>query len=81
MLNAGYLRGADLWHVATALYVTPEPGEISFITLDRRQRNVAMALGFPGLKRLTQGRFEPTGHPPPAPIRLTTPWGFVMDRH
>ncbi len=46
VLNAGYLRGADLWHVATALYVTPEPGEISFITLDRRQRNVAMALGF-----------------------------------
>ena len=45
-LDAGYLRGADLWHVAAALYVTPEPAEISFITLDDRQRKVASALGF-----------------------------------
>ena len=33
-LEAGYLRGADLWHVATALYVAPKPSEISFVTLD-----------------------------------------------
>ena len=46
VLEAGYLRGADLWHVATALYVAPEPGEISFITLDGRQRDMAEALGF-----------------------------------
>ena len=45
-LQVGYLRGADLWHVATALYMSPEPGDISFVTLDRRQRNVAKALGF-----------------------------------
>ena len=45
-LQAGYLRGADLWHVAVALYVTEARIELSFITLDRRQRSVAAALGF-----------------------------------
>ncbi len=45
-LAAGYLRGADLWHVATALYVAPDPGEIAFITLDARQQAVVLALGF-----------------------------------
>ena len=46
VLSSGYLRGADLWHVATALYTFPEPGGASFITLDRRQQTVAAALGF-----------------------------------
>lgn len=45
-LEAGYLRGADLWHIATALYVAPDAEEISFITLDGQQRKVASALGF-----------------------------------
>ncbi len=45
-LEAGYLRGADLWHVATALYAAPEPGDISFVTLDDRQQAVAATLGF-----------------------------------
>ena len=45
-LQVGYLRGTDLWHVATALYITPEPDDISFVTLDHRQRNIAKALGF-----------------------------------
>ena len=45
-LGAGYLRGADLWHVAVALYVTGPGTGMSFITLDRRQRSVAAALGF-----------------------------------
>ena len=45
-LEAGYLRGADLWHVATALYVVREPSDISFVTLDIRQRTVVKALGF-----------------------------------
>lgn len=44
--TAGYLRGADLWHVATALYVAPEPRDISFVTLDGRQEDVANTLGF-----------------------------------
>ena len=46
ILQAGYLRGADLWHIATALYAAPEPGDISFVTLDDRQRAVAATLGF-----------------------------------
>ena len=46
VLRAGYLRGADLWHVATAMYVTPEPRDLTFLTLDRRQEEVAEELGF-----------------------------------
>ena len=45
-MAAGYLKGADLWHVATALYVAPQPHDISFVTLDGRQESVAGALGF-----------------------------------
>ena len=45
-LEAGYLRGADLWHVATALYVVQKPSDISFVTLDIRQQTVVKALGF-----------------------------------
>lgn len=46
VLGQGYLRGADLWHVATALRVFPEPDKVSFLTLDARQAEVAAALGF-----------------------------------
>ena len=46
VLGAGYLRGADLWHVASALYVTVAPGDMWFVTLDGRQRSVAVTLGF-----------------------------------
>ena len=46
ILSAGYLRGADLWHVAVALYAAPDPSQISFITLDTRQRDVAQGIGF-----------------------------------
>ena len=45
-LSAGPLRGADLHHVATALYMAGEPGQVTFFTLDNRQRAVAAALGF-----------------------------------
>ena len=45
-LQIGYLRGADLWHLAAALYVHPDPAEITFLTLDNRQRALAAALGF-----------------------------------
>ena len=45
-LSAGYLRGADLWHVATALYASRVPEETTFVTRDRRQGSVAQALGF-----------------------------------
>jgi len=43
---SGYLRGADAWHVACALYVAPNPAELSFQTLDLAQRTVAKSLGF-----------------------------------
>ena len=46
MLETGYLRGADLWHVATALYVSPQARNLSFATLDARQSDIAAALGF-----------------------------------
>lgn len=45
-LSAGYLRGADLWHVATALYVSPDPQSLIFATLDARQGRITSALGF-----------------------------------
>ena len=46
VLTAGHLRGADLWHVASALYVKQGAGDMWFVTLDERQRSVAAALGF-----------------------------------
>ena len=46
VLESGYLRGADLWHVATALYAIPEPSQAAFITADTRQQAVAEVLGF-----------------------------------
>ena len=46
VLQAGFLRGADLWHVSCALYVAREPEELVFLTLDQQQRTVARALGF-----------------------------------
>jgi len=45
-LGAGYLRGADLWHVACALYVWADVPELEFLTLDGPQRAVATTLGF-----------------------------------
>lgn len=46
VLTAGYVRGADCWHLASALYLADEPGNISFLTLDTRQLTVARKLGF-----------------------------------
>jgi len=46
VLDAGYLRGADLWHLACALYVSEKPEELAFVSLDERQRELADALGF-----------------------------------
>ncbi len=48
VLGAGQLRGADLWHLACALYLAPSPRDLSFLTLDTRQVAVAEKLGFPG---------------------------------
>lgn len=46
VLGAGYVRGADCWHLASALYVASHPSELDFLTLDDRQREVAGLLGF-----------------------------------
>lgn len=42
---AGYLRGAHLWHLANAPFLAPDPGGLSFLTLDGRQGEVARRLG------------------------------------
>lgn len=44
--TAGYVRGADAWHLATALYLSPEPSALTFLTLDVAQGDVARTLGF-----------------------------------
>ncbi len=46
VLTAGYVRGADLWHLACALYVAPKAEELHFVTLGKRQKKVANAIGF-----------------------------------
>ena len=47
VLAAGYLRGADCWHLATALYLAgDDPSSLTFLTLDERQADVASKLGF-----------------------------------
>ncbi len=46
VLEAGYVRGADCWHLAMALYLAEDPAAISFVTADDRQRIVARSLGF-----------------------------------
>ena len=45
VLEAGYLRGADLWHVACALYLRAALEELDFLTLDTNQRDVASTAG------------------------------------
>jgi predicted nucleic acid-binding protein len=45
VLATGYLRGADLWHVAVALFLDPDR-ESDFLTLDARQRAISTRLGF-----------------------------------
>ena len=46
VLSEGYVRGADLWHLATALELSPVASEILFLTLDKRQGEIAAKLGF-----------------------------------
>ncbi|MDP9362159.1 MAG: PIN domain-containing protein [Acidobacteriota bacterium] len=48
VLDTGYVRGADLWHLAVALFLDPHR-EIGFLTLDTRQREISHQLGFSGL--------------------------------
>ena len=43
---AGALKGADLWHVANALFLSPAGRELAFLTLDVRQGEIAEKVGF-----------------------------------
>jgi predicted nucleic acid-binding protein len=44
VLSGGHARGADLWHLACALFLKSRLGELTFVTLDRRQRELARAV-------------------------------------
>ena len=44
--EVGYLKGADLWHLAHALFLAPSAKELVFLTLDKPQAAVAKRLGF-----------------------------------
>jgi predicted nucleic acid-binding protein len=46
VLRAGYVRGADAWHLATAWPIAPSPYQLSFLTCDVAQAKVATTLGF-----------------------------------
>lgn len=48
VLEAGYVRGADCWHLAVALYFAEDPATLTFLTLDKPQGRIARALGFRG---------------------------------
>ena len=58
VLNVGYLRGADLYHVATALNFAVTPSDLSFVTVDIRQGEVAAAVGFVVWPELPSGPSE-----------------------
>lgn len=45
VLESGYVRGADCWHLAAALYIAASR-DLTFITVDKVQRALAADLGF-----------------------------------
>jgi predicted nucleic acid-binding protein len=45
ILDAGHVRGADLWHLAMALFLAPRR-EIDFLSLDARQLEISQRIGF-----------------------------------
>jgi len=45
VLDAGYVRGADLWHLAVALFIDPRH-EIDFLSLDTSQLEIGHRIGF-----------------------------------
>ncbi len=46
VLGLGRVKGADLWHLACALFLKRRLAGLSFLSLDRKQRDLAEALGF-----------------------------------
>ena len=45
-----FLRGADLWHLACACYLAPDPKDLDFLTANERQQEIAKELGFKSRK-------------------------------
>ncbi len=45
VLASGYVRGADAWHLACALWLQKRLGAVEFLTLDTRQHELARDLG------------------------------------
>jgi hypothetical protein len=52
ILSTGWLKGPDLWHLACALFLQSQIENLSFLTLDNRQGEIAQALGFDVLSLL-----------------------------
>jgi predicted nucleic acid-binding protein len=46
IFDLSYLRGADAYHLATALYLDPSAKNLSFLTADKEQQDAAQKLGF-----------------------------------
>lgn len=46
VLTVGRLKGPDLWHLASALFLRRQIADLFFITLDTNQSDIARALGF-----------------------------------
>lgn len=46
VLRVRYLKGADLWHLACALFLADDPRQIDFLSLDENQRSAARELRF-----------------------------------
>ena len=45
VLSVGYLKGADLWHLACALYLRGTRTDLEFMSQDGRQLEIARLLG------------------------------------
>lgn len=46
IFRAGFCRGANAFHLATALYLNPEADRLTFVTADNAQSRLAKRLGF-----------------------------------
>ena len=48
VLSSGNLKGADLWHLASALFLRDQVGSLDFLSLDEKQLRLAKDLDFGG---------------------------------
>jgi hypothetical protein len=46
VIEAGSPRGSDLWHLASAVFMRDRVDDLSFLTLDGGQAEIARSLGF-----------------------------------